>query len=133
MKHFRMTAIRLFVLLLSCTLAACTGQGGSDVGNWIQLRLLGVHANRTAAGARITVRAVGAEVPPMIREVAAGSSYCSVGDPRLHIGIGTAESVDVEVRWPGGAVEVLDGLAAGQLYLVREGSGVIASRGPVTP
>ena len=104
-------------------------EGGATAGSWIQLRLIGVQANRTAAGARVTVRTE--TDPPQIREVVAGSSYCSVSDPRLHVGLGAAAQADIEIRWPGGAVERIEGLASGRLYLVREGAGVVASRGPL--
>jgi hypothetical protein len=106
-------------------------EGGNAAGSWIQLRLLGVRANRTAAGARVVLRAVDADLPDLVREVAAGSSYCSVGDPRLHVGLGAATAVDVEIRWPGGEVETIQALPAGRLYLVREGSGVVASRAAI--
>ena len=104
-------------------------EGGATAGSWIQLRLIGVQANRAAVGARVTVRTEAD--PPQIREVVAGSSYCSVSDPRLHVGLGAAAQADIEIRWPGGAVERIEGLASGRLYLVREGAGVVASRGPL--
>ncbi len=40
--------------------------------------------------------------------------YLSQGDPRLHFGLGTAEKADsVEVRWPDGDVEKLEGREGG--------------------
>jgi hypothetical protein len=50
------------------------------------------------------------------------SSYVSVNDPRLHFGLGAATSVDIEVRWPLGAVEVHRDLPADQLITLHEGS-----------
>ena len=96
--------------------------GGSEAGNWIQIRLVGQHANRFGVGARVFVG------ESILREVEAGSSYCSSSDPRLHVGIGSAGAAEVVVRWPGGATETLGALQAGRLYIVREGSGVVAQR-----
>ena len=78
--------------------------GGNDAGNWIQLRLVGRRANRNAVGARVTID------ESMVREVRAGSSYCSSSDTRLHVGIGAAGTTEVVVRWPGGATASLGSL-----------------------
>jgi len=104
-------------------------EGGAAAGNWIQLRLIGIRANRTAVGARVIVRTESG--PPQLREVVAGNSYCSVSEPRLHLGLGPATQADIEIRWPGGEVERIEGLDSGRLYLIREGGGVVASRGPL--
>jgi hypothetical protein len=104
-------------------------EGGNTAGQWIQLRLVGVRANRTAAGARVRVLTAGR--PPQLREVAAGNSFCSVADPLLHIGLGPATRADVEIRWPGGETVTIEGLEAGHMYVVREARGVVASRGPL--
>ena len=96
--------------------------GGNDAGNWIQLRLVGRRANRNAVGARVTID------ESMVREVRAGSSYCSSSDTRLHVGIGAAGAAEVVVRWPGGETVLLGSLQAGHLYVVQEGHGVVAIR-----
>ncbi|MCH7823572.1 MAG: CRTAC1 family protein [Acidobacteria bacterium] len=96
--------------------------GGSEAGNWIQLRLLGQRSNRYGIGARVFVG------ESVIREVRAGSSYCSSSDSRLHLGIGSAHASEIAVRWPGGETETLGVLEAGRLYVVREGRGVVAQR-----
>ena len=94
--------------------------GGNRSGNWIQLRLIGQRSNRYGIGARVLVG------ESIVREIKAGSSYCSSSDPRLHVGIGAAGAAEVAVRWPGGDTESLGSLQAGRLYLVREGRGVVA-------
>ena len=131
--------------------------GDSDSGNWIQVRLVGRAANHSAAGARLFVRTLEAArsdqtltplpsrpetVTPatavsrqasrqLIREVTAGSSYCSTSDVRLHVGLGNAQRAELSVRWPGGELETLGNLQSGRFYLVHEGRGVVASRPPV--
>jgi hypothetical protein len=49
------------------------------------------------------------------RELAAGSSYLSSEDPRLHFGLGGASAVrELRVRWPGGEETVLRDVEANQ-------------------
>ena len=59
------------------------------------------------------------------QEVAAQSSFYSVNDRLLHFGLGVAASADLTVRWPGGAVEQVSGVAADQLVVIREGAGIL--------
>ena len=87
--------------------------------HWIKVRLRGTKSNRSAIGARVVLRSQG---KVQVQEVLSQSSYVSSNDPRLHFGLGTAESVDVEVRWPLGAVEVHKGIAANQLVTFSEGA-----------
>jgi enediyne biosynthesis protein E4 len=44
---------------------------------------------------------------------------------RLHFGLGTAASADLNVRWPNGAMERIGAVEANQLVVIREGSGII--------
>jgi enediyne biosynthesis protein E4 len=90
--------------------------------HWLKVKLEGVKSNRSAIGARVTVR-YGDKV--QAQEVLSQSSYLSVNDSRLHFGLGTATVADVEIRWPLGQVEKIAGVAADQLVRIREGSGVI--------
>ena len=89
--------------------------------HWIKIKLTGVKSNRSAIGARVTVR-YGERV--QAQEVQAQSSYLSVNDRRLHFGLGTVATVDIEVRWPSGQSETLNQVPADQLVHVREGSGI---------
>ncbi|MFW6198859.1 MAG: CRTAC1 family protein, partial [Acidobacteriota bacterium] len=102
--------------------------GGDAAGHWLQLRLVGRAATRTAAGARVLLGLPDGRT--LVREVKAGSSYCATGDPRLHVGLGDATAATVSVRWPGNdEPEELGRLEAGRLWLVHQGRGVVASRG----
>jgi hypothetical protein len=87
--------------------------------HWIKVRLHGTKGNRSAIGARVVVRS-GARV--QVQEVMSQSSYVSSNDPRLHFGLGGDTLVDIEVRWPLGAVETHKKIAADQLITLREGS-----------
>ncbi len=89
--------------------------------HWIKVKLQGVKSNRSAIGARVTVR-YGDKV--QAQELLSQSSYLSVNDSRLHFGLGPVTTVDVEIRWPLGLVEKLTRVAADQLIYVTEGSGI---------
>jgi hypothetical protein len=62
------------------------------------------------------------------QEVMSQSSYLSANDPRLHFGLGTNTTADVEVRWPDGKTESHLKLGANQLVTIREGQGVVKGR-----
>jgi hypothetical protein len=50
----------------------------------------------------------------------------------VHIGLGKAAKIDrLEVRWPNGQNEVVEGAAVNQIVTVTEGKG-ITGRSPVT-
>jgi hypothetical protein len=89
--------------------------------HWIKLKLNGVKSNRSAIGARVTVTYGG---KLQAQEVLSQSSYLSVNDSRLHFGLGSVDTVDIEIRWPLGQVEKLQGVKADQLIHVTEGRGI---------
>ena len=91
-------------------------------GNAIMLRLMGATANRDALGARVSVTAGGRT---QVREVKSGSSYLGQNDLRVHVGLGSATSVDrVDIRWPDGRAERIDQPAVNRILTVQEGRGV---------
>ena len=89
--------------------------------HWLKVKLTGVESNRSAIGARVTVR-YGDKI--QVQEVLSQSSYLSMNDSRLHFGLGPAAVADVEIRWPLGRIEKLAKVAADQLIRVKEGSGI---------
>jgi hypothetical protein len=93
--------------------------------HWIKVKLTGVKSNRSAIGARVVVR-YGDKV--QAQEVLAQSSYLSVNDSRLHFGLGSADTAEIEIRWPLGLVEKLGRVAADQLIHVTEGAGITRTR-----
>jgi hypothetical protein len=60
------------------------------------------------------------------QEVHAQSSFYSVNDRRLHFGLGDVNTANVSIRWPNGATEKVDRVAADRMIWVREGAGVIS-------
>ncbi len=89
--------------------------------HWIKLKLQGVKSNRSAIGARATVRYGDKR---QLREVLAQSSYLSANDSRLHFGLGQCTSVDVEIKWPLGRIEKLTNIPVDRLLWVTEGAGI---------
>jgi enediyne biosynthesis protein E4 len=92
--------------------------------HWLKVKLEGVRSNRSAIGARVTVR-YGGRI--QAQEVLSQSSYLSVNDRRLHFGLGPAKVADIEIRWPLGAVERLAKVEADRLITVKEGLGIVRS------
>lgn len=77
------------------------------VGNSVELKLVGTVSNRDAIGACVWLTAGG---KTMMRQVEAGSGYASEMMLPLHFGLGKAEQVNrIEIRWPSGRVQHLDG------------------------
>ena len=87
--------------------------------HWIKVRLNGTKSNRSAIGAKVTIRC-GSKV--QVQEVMSQSSYVSANDPRLHFGLGAVDSVELEVRWPLGTIEAYKNVPADRLITLQEGS-----------
>jgi hypothetical protein len=96
-------------------------------GRWLKVLLEGTKSNRGAIGATVIVRYGGRA---QAQAVMSQSSFLSVNDRRLHFGLGEERKADVEVRWPSGGQESFPGVDAGQLIVIREGSGVIRRAKP---
>jgi len=94
----------------------------SSGGHWLKVLLAGVASNRSAIGARVTVK-YGDRT--QAQDVTAQSSFYSVNDRRLHFGLGPAATAEVTIRWPNGAIEKIPAVDANQLIVVREGSGIV--------
>ena len=91
-------------------------------GKSITLKLVGQKTNRSAIG---TVARVVVGKRTLTGEVRSGSTFMSQSDFRLQFGLGTANRAEaVEVQWPGGALEAIGPLAAGQIVTITEGRGV---------
>jgi enediyne biosynthesis protein E4 len=92
--------------------------GYSGRNRWLLVKLEGSASNRSAIGATVVLRAGGRT---QARAVLSQSSYYSHDDLRLHFGLGPADRVDeIQIRWPGGATQVLKDVAAGQILMVKE-------------
>jgi hypothetical protein len=91
--------------------------------NWLKVKLIGTKSNRTALGARVVVN-VGSR--QQAQAVLSQSSYYSHDDLRLHFGLGEKAKADrLTIYWPSGQVESVANVAAHQLVIIKEGSGLI--------
>ena len=87
----------------------------SAAGNWIGFRLEGGGpVNRDAIGTQLAIDT--GDGSPQMRELRAGESRGSSHQQILHFGLGTQESADVTVVWPGGLTELLQDMPAGQYH-----------------
>jgi enediyne biosynthesis protein E4 len=87
-------------------------------GHYLNIALTGTKSNRSAIGARATIKVAGRT---MIDQVMSGGSYYSQSSFTLHFGLGQNAQVDsIEIRWPSGAVQKIGKTAADQLLKVTE-------------
>jgi len=97
---------------------------GGNANGWLRVRLVGTRSNRDGVGARVTVTAGGRSRSRMIK---AGSSYCSRSEPIATFGLGNAERAEaIEVVWPGGDRQRVDGAEARVLLTITQGEGADA-------
>ena len=95
---------------------------GGNRSNSILVRTVGSTSNRDGIGARLRL-SVGGKI--LVRDVKAGSSYLAQNDRRVHFGLGNAMKADrLEIRWPGGAIDTIEGIEANQILTVQEGMGI---------
>jgi hypothetical protein len=90
--------------------------------NWIGLRLVATRSNPEAVGAVVSWSAGGTE---RSRFRTSGGSFLSSHDPREIVGLGAASQAEwIEIRWPGGTVDRLEEVPAGDYIEIREGEGI---------
>lgn len=75
-------------------------------------------SNRDAIGAQVTVHWQGSQ---QVQEVLAGSGFCAQNQRRLQFGLGASRVVErVEVRWPSGKIQTIDGPAINRAHALKE-------------
>jgi hypothetical protein len=93
-----------------------------NVGNWVELKLMGTKSNRDGIGARVQLQAGGLT---QIRELDGGNGYAGQSMHRVHFGIGASNKIDaLRIRWPSGRVEIFD-VPINTFTSVQEGSGIV--------
>ena len=90
-------------------------------GNFIELLLEG-KTIPDATGALVTIRLPESQ---LLKYVASGGSYMSSHDRRIHAGVGSAATVQVEIRWPDSTLQDLGTVRANRRYKVRQGETAI--------
>ena len=94
----------------------------SSGGHWLKVLLMGTNSNRSAIGSRVTASYGNRR---QAQEVLGQSSFYSANDRRLHFGLGAETVADLVIRWTNGTTEKIPHVAADQLVVIREGSGII--------
>ena len=94
-------------------------------GNSLLIRAV-TSSSRDAVGARISLT-TGAR--QQIDEVRSGGYHVSQGDFRVHFGLGKETKADIAIRWPDGKTDTFPNIGANQRIVIRQGKGVVESRG----
>jgi hypothetical protein len=87
----------------------------SDAPNrWLIVKLVGTKSNRDGIGARVTVG-------QQVRTMTTAIGYASSSHAGLHFGLGSeAGNVRVEVQWPSGIRQVVEGVKPNQVLEIKE-------------
>jgi hypothetical protein len=80
---------------------------------WLTITLRGKRSNRDGYGARVQVNG-------QVRFATATGSYLSSNDKRLHFGLGSAETANIEIKWPSGVHQALQGVKVDQFIVIEE-------------
>jgi len=96
---------------------------GGNTNHWLEILLIGTKSNRDGVGARVKVSA-GDLV--LYDQRKGGMSYQSAQDSRLHFGLSQRSRIDaIEIIWPSGMVTKLSNLKSDQIFVVKEGTGIV--------
>lgn len=85
---------------------------------WIAFRLTGTRSNRDGIGARVRIETAAGK---QWNHVTTAVGYASASEKTVRFGLGRADRVKVvEIVWPSGTTQRLEGVAAGRVVEVRE-------------
>ena len=88
-------------------------------GHWLEVALQGTKSNRDGIGARMRVLAGGQS---QWNHMTTACGYASSSAGPVHFGLGEAKLADeVEIRWPSGKVQELQGIKADRHIVIDEG------------
>jgi hypothetical protein len=92
----------------------------ADTGsNWLLIQATGHKSNRDAIGTKIKVTTPSGRA--LYNHVTVSVGFMSSSDRRVHFGLGGEKTAaSIELRWPGGAVQMLKDVPAGQILKVEE-------------
>jgi hypothetical protein len=99
---------------------------GGTANRSLRVKLIGTKSNRDGIGAIVQVTSAGEKQTQMMRS---GSSYLSSSELVLTFGLAQHDNAEsVEIAWPGGQVDHLTNIGAGQTIVATEGKGITANR-----
>jgi ASPIC and UnbV/FG-GAP-like repeat len=91
---------------------------GKNTNHFLAINLTGTQSNRSAVGARITIKSGN---QTQIREVRAGESYGISNSLTQYVGLGNNTTIDnIEVRWPSGQRTTIQNPTADQFLNITE-------------
>jgi hypothetical protein len=103
--------------------AALLRNDGGNSNHWLGLTLKGSKGPASAIAAKVVATA-GGKRQVLVNQWTTG--YLSNNDPRLHIGLGSAKSIDtLEIFWTGGKKEVFYNVPADRYITIMEGKGIL--------
>ena len=111
----------LVIVNLDGTPSVLRNDGGNRR-NWLSVKLRGTKSNRLGLGARLRVRAGSLH---LTAEATTSGSLFSASDSRVHFGLGSEATVDLQIRWPSGKVQSLAGIPANRMIDVDEDRGIV--------
>ncbi|MGQ0600217.1 MAG: FG-GAP-like repeat-containing protein [Anaerolineales bacterium] len=95
--------------------------GQTATNHWLSLELVGAgRVNRDAVGARVYVSTT--DGPQQMQDVINGSSLGAGNELAQYFGLGAAERATVAIRWPDGAQQTFENVAADQRYRLQYGT-----------
>jgi len=87
--------------------------------HWLLVAVRGRRSNRDGIGARLKLTTGSGRT--LYNHVTTSVGFMSSSDKRVHFGLGAEEKIaTLEIRWPGGAVQVLENVKADQILHVEE-------------
>lgn len=90
----------------------------SPTGRWLKLRFTGRDSNRRGVGVRATLKCGNQQ---LVQEIAGGTSFASSMQPVLIFGLNESNDLaDVDVRWPSGRTQKLEGIGLNQSLVLVE-------------
>ncbi len=98
----------------------------SERGHWLKFAFRGRASNRRGIGCRVIVRPQGSKDPRLVQvqDLAGGTSYAVSHQPALIFGLGEDPGpYEVEVIWPGGAVQHLKDVTVDQALTIEQPRG----------
>jgi hypothetical protein len=79
--------------------------------------LRGTVSNRDAIGAKLTLEAGSRK---LTRWITGGGSFLASHDCRVVFGLGSSDPGALEIRWPSGRFQRIEGLASGRYHDITE-------------
>ena len=97
---------------------------GGNKNNWLGLTLEGEHGLASGIGAKISLSTSGKK-QVFVNQWTTG--YLSNKEPRIHVGLGKASTVDeLRINWPDGTEEVFNNIKVNQYIKVVKDKGIVS-------